>query len=89
MAALWFTFFRRGVLTTLAGGIVQGLAIASMHYTAMAATYFVPLEAAVELSEPLLGQDLFAYSIALGIAAVSFGNLVLLGLLALRRNRTA
>ena len=27
---------------TVAGGVVQGLAIASMHYTAMAATYFVP-----------------------------------------------
>ena len=43
MAALWFAFYKRGVVTTLLGGVVQGLAIASMHYTAMAATYFVPL----------------------------------------------
>jgi diguanylate cyclase len=89
MAALWFAFYRRGVLTTLAGGIVQGLAIASMHYTAMAATFFVPLEVAVDVSEPLLGQNLFAYLIACGIAAVSFGNLALLGMIAVRRSRTA
>ena len=43
MAALWFAFYKRGVVMTLLGGVVQGLAIASMHYTAMAATYFVPL----------------------------------------------
>jgi NO-binding membrane sensor protein with MHYT domain len=33
-AALWFAFYKRNVLMTLAGGVVQGLAIASMHYTA-------------------------------------------------------
>src|SRR5262245_57407063 len=43
MAALWFAFYKRTLLMTVAGGVVQGLAIASMHYTAMAATYFVPL----------------------------------------------
>lgn len=89
MVALWFTFYKRGVLTTLAGGTVQGLAIASMHYTAMAATFFVPLEAAVELSAPLLSQDLFAYLIACGLAAVSVGNLVLLGLISIQRSRSA
>src|SRR5262245_50783428 len=45
MAALWFAFYKRNVIMTLAGGAVQGLAIASMHYTAMAATYFAPLGA--------------------------------------------
>jgi methyl-accepting chemotaxis protein PixJ len=81
-AALWFTFaLRRGVFATLAGGTVQGLAIASMHYTAMAATFFVPLEMTVELSTPLFSQSMLAYLIAGGIAAVSVANLALLGLL--------
>jgi len=87
--ALWFTFRKRGVVATLAGGIVQGLAIASMHYTAMAATFFVPLELSVQLNAPLLSQSLFAYLIACGIAAVSVGNLVLLGLITMRRSRSA
>jgi NO-binding membrane sensor protein with MHYT domain len=50
MAALWFAFYKRGFLTTLAGGVVQGLAIASMHYTAMAATYFVHAAVCPELA---------------------------------------
>jgi NO-binding membrane sensor protein with MHYT domain len=54
MAALWFAFYKRGFFTTLAGGVVQGLAIASMHSTAMAATFFVPLGVSVELATPLL-----------------------------------
>jgi diguanylate cyclase len=89
-AALWFTFTgRRGALGMLAGGTVQGLAIASLHYTAMAATFFVPLETAVELSTPLFGQSMLAYLIASGIAAVSTANLALLGLLSMYRSRSA
>jgi NO-binding membrane sensor protein with MHYT domain len=88
-AALWFTFTGRGFLTTLAGGVVQGLAIASMHYTAMAATYFVPLGMSVELTTPLFRQSALAYTIAAGIAAVSAGNLMLLGLISMHRARAA
>ena len=88
MAALWFAFYKRGVFTTLAGGVVQGLAIASMHYTAMAATYFVPLGVSVELSTPLFAQSLLAYMIACGIAVLSIGNLGLLALLSMQ-NRSA
>lgn len=80
-AALWFAFRRRNLLMTLAGGVVQGLAIASMHYTAMAATYFVPLEAEVALSTPLFSQDLMAYIIACGMIAISIGNLAMSGLI--------
>ena len=89
VAALWFTFYKRGVLTTLAGGVVQGLAIASMHYTAMAATFFVPLGVAVELTTPLFSQSLLAYLIACGMAVVSAGNLVLLALIMVQRSRSA
>ena len=88
-AALWFTFTGRGVLTTLAGGVVQGLAIASMHYTAMAATYFVPLDMSVDLVTPLFTQSVLAYLIATGVVAVSAGNLLLLGLMSMYRSRSA
>lgn len=89
IAALWFAFYKRGILTTLAGGVVQGLAIASMHYTAMAATYFVPLDAAVELTTPLFTQSMLAYMIASGIAVVSAGNFALLALIAMQQDRSA
>lgn len=84
MAALWFAFFRRNLLLSLVGGVVQGLAIASMHYTAMAATYFVPLEVEVEIARPIFTQDLLAYLIVGGMAVISAGNLALLALM--RRN---
>lgn len=86
MAALWFAFYKRGILTTLAGGVVQGLAIASMHYTAMAATYFVPLDASVSLSSPLFRQSSLAYMIAAAMGIISIGNLLLLALMAPRHN---
>ena len=79
MAALWFTFTGRGILASVGGGVVQGLAIASMHYTAMAATFYVPLDMPVALSTPLFSQSALAYLIARGMAVVSAGNLVLLG----------
>jgi NO-binding membrane sensor protein with MHYT domain len=88
-AALWFTFRSRRVPATLVGGAVQGLAIASMHYTAMAATLFVPLEMAVEVSAPLFSRSMLSYLIAGGIASVSVANLALLGLLSMYRNRAA
>jgi hemoglobin-like flavoprotein len=81
MAALWFTFFRRNLLMTLAGGVVQGLAIASMHYTAMAATYFVPLGVEFAVSQPIFAQSFLAYVIAGGIGAISIGNLALLSMI--------
>lgn len=88
MAALWFAFYRRGVVTTLLGGVVQGLAIASMHYTAMAATYFVPLGVEVQLATPLFAQSLLAYMIACGMAVLSASNLGIVALLA-AQNRSA
>jgi NO-binding membrane sensor protein with MHYT domain len=49
---------------------VQGLAIASMHYTAMAATYFVPLDAPADLTTPLFTQNWLALIIAGAILVV-------------------
>jgi NO-binding membrane sensor protein with MHYT domain len=89
MAALWFAFYKRGVLMTLAGGIVQGLAIASMHYTGMAATYFWPLDMTVTLSKPLFPQSSLAYMIAVGIVVISAGNLLIVAMMSGQRDRSA
>jgi NO-binding membrane sensor protein with MHYT domain len=87
MAALWFAFYKRSIVTTVAGGIVQGLAIASMHYTAMAATYFVPLDVPADLTTPLFTQNLLAFMIAGAILIVCTGNLALLGFMSLQQRR--
>jgi len=86
MAALWFAFARRGLLMTLAGGVVQGLAIASMHYTAMAATHYLPLSATADLSAPLFPQSTLAWMIALGVALMSVTNFTFVGLLSMQRD---
>ena len=52
-----------------------------MHYTAMAATYFVPLGIEVQMSKPIFSQDFLAYSIAGGMVLLSVGNLSLLTLI--------
>jgi two-component system, sensor histidine kinase len=88
-AALWFAFYKRSIMTTVAGGVVQGLAIASMHYTAMAATYFVPLGAPADLTIPLFTQNWLALMIAGAILVVCTGNLTLLGFMSLQQKRFA
>jgi NO-binding membrane sensor protein with MHYT domain len=85
IAALWFAFYKRSIVTTVAGGIVQGLAIAAMHYTAMAATYFVPLDTPADLTIPLFAQNLLAFMIAGAILIVCTGNLALLGFMSLQQ----
>jgi NO-binding membrane sensor protein with MHYT domain len=66
---------------TVAGGIVQGLAIASMHYTGMAATYFLPMGAEIEIIPPILSQSNMAYMIACGIVLMSVVNLAFVALM--------
>jgi NO-binding membrane sensor protein with MHYT domain len=88
-AALWFAFYKRTIWTTLAAGVVQGSAIASMHFTAMAATSFWPLDAAVNLTTPLFGQQLLALMIASAMIVVCIGNLTLKGLMILQNRETA
>jgi two-component system sensor histidine kinase/response regulator len=89
IAALWFAFYKRTIWMTLAGGVVQGLAIASMHYTAMAATYFVPPTAPADLTTPLFSQNLLALLIASAMVVVCTGNLTLLGLMSMQQRRSA
>jgi NO-binding membrane sensor protein with MHYT domain len=81
MAALWFAFYKRNVLMTVAGGVVQGLAITSMHFTAMAATFFMPLGADVQISAPLFSQTRMAFMIAAGIVIISAVNLTMVALM--------
>jgi NO-binding membrane sensor protein with MHYT domain len=88
MAALWFAFYKRTIWTTLAGGVVQGLAIASMHYTAMDATYFVPTPTPGDLTTPLFRQNLLAVVIASAIVVVCVGNLALLGFMSMQQRRS-
>ena len=87
VAALWFAFYKRNVMATVAGGVVQGLAIASMHYTGMAATFFVPLDGPVGLTRPLFSQDLLAFTIAGAMLIVCVGNLALRGFMSLQQKR--
>jgi NO-binding membrane sensor protein with MHYT domain len=60
---------------------VQGLAIASMHYTAMAATYFVPLGFDVQIGAPIFSQATMACMIAVGIFIISVVNLTMVALM--------
>jgi diguanylate cyclase len=62
--ALWFTFRKRGTTETLVGGLMLGLTIASMHYTAMVATTFEYLPVSFNAAEPLISQDVLAFIIA-------------------------
>jgi NO-binding membrane sensor protein with MHYT domain len=87
MAALWFAFYKRNAAATVAGGIVQGLAIASMHYTAMAGTYFNSPDGPASLATPLFSQNLLAFMIAGAMAIVCAGNLALFGLMSLQQKR--
>ena len=74
-------------MTTLAGGGVQGLAIASMHYTAMAATYIAPADVPADLTTPLFAQNLLAFMIASAMVVLCTGNLMLLGFMSLQQKR--
>lgn len=87
MAALWFAFYKRTIWMTLAGGVVQGLAIGSMHFTAMAATYFDPLATPTKLTTPLFSQSSVADMIAIAMLVICAGNLALLAFMNLQQRR--
>jgi NO-binding membrane sensor protein with MHYT domain len=68
--ALWFAFRERGVIDTLLGAIALGLAIASMHYSGMEATRFLPAENGAELFQGALSKAHLAIAISFTIYAV-------------------
>jgi NO-binding membrane sensor protein with MHYT domain len=85
IAGLGLHFYRRSVAATVAGGVVQGLAIASMHYTAMAATNLVQLDVPAELTTPLFSRKLLAFLMAGAMLVVCTGNLAMLGVMSLQQ----
>jgi NO-binding membrane sensor protein with MHYT domain len=68
--ALWFAFRQRGVVDTLLGAVALGLAIASMHYSAMEATRFLPAETAAEIAHGALSKVHLAIAISFTIYTV-------------------
>lgn len=77
--ALWLAFRRRTLSQTLLGATVLGLAIAGMHYTAMAAATLLPAEALVTYAAPALSPHLMAIVIAVA-AFLLFGFALLVAL---------
>jgi len=77
--ALWLAFTPRIGWRTMAGAVIMGLAISGMHYTAMAAATFLPVEVLIALSAPALSQPLLAIVVAVVTFLISgFFLLVLL-----------
>ena len=77
--ALWLAFNLKGRWQTLAAAVVMGLAIAGMHYTAMAAATFLPVEVLIEYAAPALSPHLMAIVVALA-AFLIFGLALLIAL---------
>lgn len=68
--ALWFAFRERGVLDTVLGAVALGLAIASMHYSAMEAVRFVPADLNAGLYGNLWSPAYMAFAIAITIYSI-------------------
>ncbi|MCB9947069.1 MAG: LytTR family transcriptional regulator DNA-binding domain-containing protein [Rhodospirillaceae bacterium] len=62
--ALWLSFSATGRLHILAGAATMGIAISGMHYMAMAAATFLPVDVLVAISSPALSLDLLAIVVA-------------------------
>jgi len=77
--ALWLAFRRRTNWQTLGAAVVQGLAISGMHYTAMAAASFLPVELLLAYAAPALSPHLMAIVIAIA-AFLLFGFALLMAL---------
>ncbi len=77
--ALWLAFSSERKPHVMAGAGVLGIAISGMHYTAMAAASFLPVEVLVAISAPALSLDLLAIVVAITAFVISgFFLLVLL-----------
>lgn len=77
--ALWLAFSSERKPHVMAGAAALGIAISGMHYTAMAAASFLPVEVLVAISAPALSLDLLAIVVAITAFLISgFFLLVLL-----------
>ena len=77
--ALWLAFAPRRPWHSVAGATVMGLAISGMHYTAMAAASFLPVEVLIESATPALSPYLLAIVVAVA-AFLIFGFALLIAL---------
>jgi NO-binding membrane sensor protein with MHYT domain len=78
--ALWLAFTPQGGWQKpAAGGVVMGLAIAGMHYTAMAAATFLPVDVLIAYAAPELSPNLLAIVVAV-TAFLIFGLALLVTL---------
>jgi NO-binding membrane sensor protein with MHYT domain len=68
--ALWFAFRDRGLFDTILGAIALGLAIASMHYTAMEATRFLPAQGFREFFGNAFNDRYLALSISIAMYGI-------------------
>lgn len=84
--ALWLAFSPKGPWQTVAAAAVMGLAISGMHYTAMAAATFLPVEVLIAFSAPALSPHLLAIVVAVA-AFLIFGVTLLIALPDLPRDR--
>jgi NO-binding membrane sensor protein with MHYT domain len=77
IVAMWLAFQLRGRMQMLGGGLVMGMAVCAVHYTAMQSASFLPNGQDVAMLHGLdgagLGRTVFAVSIALlaGMLALS------------------
>jgi len=78
--ALWLGFNLKGRNNALAAAaVVMGLAISGMHYTAMAAATFLPVDVLLTFSAPVLGPHLLAIVVAVATFLI-FGVTLLIAL---------
>ena len=82
--ALWFAFRQRGVVDTFLGAAVLGLAIASMHYSGMEATRFLPASSPTEALKMVLFENYLALAIAVTQYAVCGTCLIVFAALVFR-----
>jgi NO-binding membrane sensor protein with MHYT domain len=85
--ALWFAFRHRGVLDTFLGSIVLGLAIASMHYSGMEATRFLPASSPTEALRLVLSESYLALAIAVTLYVVCGTCILVFAVLVFRPRR--
>jgi len=76
-ASLWFVFRNRGISETVLGGLIMGMASASMHFIAMYATVFVSNPSFIAVSDSGLSQSILAYAIAMAAFAVCAAQLLM------------
>jgi NO-binding membrane sensor protein with MHYT domain len=83
--ALWFAFRERGLLDSLLGAVALALAVASMHYSAMEATRFLPAETTGEALQNVLSHQVLALAVSITVYILCGSCIVIFALLTFAR----